>query len=85
MLVLQQVAVLPAGALIVITDEGKEKLKFIKATHDDSLKFDSVYDYELYYKVYSNFRCEKLNAFLKSPDFKQGHNFPIYYSIEVRG
>ena len=86
MLVVQQVAVLPAGVKIVITDEGEEQLKFTKSEIDGSLIFNNAWDADLYNKVYSLFRCAKLNAYLGMPNPKnrEDRNF-IYYSIEVRG
>lgn len=86
MLVLQQVKVLPAGALIFITDEGEEKLKFVKSEIDGSLIFDDVKDADCYNKVYSRYKCARLNAYLRMPNPKNRERHSIfYYSIEVRG
>ena len=79
MLVLQQIKVLPNGARIVITDENKIVMEIKKATSDDSLIFDNVKDSELYYKVYSTFKCAELGAFSFI-----GISDVTYY-IEVRG
>ena len=63
MLVLQQIKVLPAGARIEITDCGKSVMEILKANSDESLIFNSAKESELYYKVYSTFRCCELKAF----------------------
>jgi hypothetical protein len=80
MLVLQQIAVLPKGCGIIITDEGKRKTSFMKSTSDGSLMFDSAQDADTYYKIYSRFRCEALNVeyFEELPDV-------TIFTIEVRG
>lgn len=79
MLVLQAVKVLPAGARIVITDESVKQLSFKKAMHDDSLIFNTTYEYDRYYNMYSIFKCAKLTAYY----IESIHD--ICYEIEVRG
>ena len=79
MLVLQQIKVLPTGAHIVITDNGKKQLSITKAIHDDSLIFNTTYEYDRYYKMYSIFKCAKLTAYY----IESIHD--ICYEIEVRG
>lgn len=79
MLVLQAVKVLPAGARIAITDEYKTEIEMMKANSDESLIFNNVSDSEKYYKVYSTFKCAKLEAFtFEGTD-------QVKYFIEVRG
>lgn len=79
MLVLQQIAVLPAGSRIAITDEGKTVLELMKCNSDGSLIFNSVSDSEKYYKMYSIFKCYELRGYTL-----EGIN-EVKYCIEVRG
>lgn len=78
MLVLQQIAVLPAGAKIVITDEYKTEIELMKANSDGSLIFNTVSESEKYYRIYSVFRCCHLKAYTF-----EGTSDVKYY-IEVR-
>lgn len=61
MLVLQQIAVLPAGAAFQIFDLNKLEVTGSIALVDKSLIFDNVHDADKYYKIYQNFHVTLLN------------------------
>lgn len=61
MLVLQQIAVLPAGATFQIFDMNKREVTGSIAHVDKSLIFDDVHDADRYYHIYQNFHVTLLN------------------------
>lgn len=61
MLVLQQIAVLPAGATFQIFDMHKLEITGNVSRIDKSLIFDNVHDADKYYKMYQNFHVTLLN------------------------
>lgn len=88
MLVLQQIKVLPAGAEIYIYDNDKLVLTCKKSNFDGSLLFSSVKESELYYKVYSTFKCYELKARPYTNNifgYADIDKYKIHYLIQVRG
>lgn len=61
MLVLQQIAVLPAGATFQIFDMSKLEVTGSISHVDKSLIFDDVHDADRYYHIYQNFHVTLLN------------------------
>lgn len=84
MLVLQQIAVLPAGSRIDIYDGEMLEISAVKSLEDGSLIFGTPYTAEKYQKVYSTFRVSELEAEIHYNDRKSSDIF-IKYKIQVRG
>lgn len=62
MLVLQQIKVLPAGAIFQIYDMNKLEVTGMVSRGDKSLIFDNVRDADNYYKIYQNFYVTLLDV-----------------------
>lgn len=88
MLVLQQINVLPKGAEIYIYDNDECVLSCKKSKSDGSLIFLSIKESELYYKVYSTFKCHELKAKAYTNNmfgYVDIDRCKIQYLIQIRG
>lgn len=88
MLVIQQINVLPNGAEIYIYDNDKIVLTCKKSNFDGTLLFSSIKESELYYKVYSTFKCYELKARPYTNNifgYADIDKYKIHYLIQVRG
>lgn len=88
MLVLQQINVLPAGAEIYIYDNDKMVITCKKSNFDGTLLFSSIKESELYYKVYSTFKCYELKARAYTNNINVCTDldaYKIHYLIQIRG